>query len=547
MCNHHNNDQAKDKKMRHGAALEHGKAHEQDHKQWSRRNFLRGLGLSSGALMLGKTPLMAEGASPFAFMLNTSTEDRILVMIRLSGGNDGLNTFVPLYDYGTYQANRPQIGLAQNELSNLSPEFGMNSVMNSLMPMWQEGQMKVVNSVGYEDQSLSHFRGTDIWNSASNPEDIVASGWLGRFLENEYPDYLTNGPEEPPAIQIGSVGSFLFNGSDNTGYGVSLTDPEQLFEIAQTGQLYDVANLPDCHFGEQLGYLRAVANSSFRYADVINQAYENASTQATYPNDGLGQQLELVARLIKGGLGTKMYMVTLGSFDTHAGQVNDHNTLLNNLAESVSAFFEDLAIADKAQDVLAMTYSEFGRRVNQNAAGGTDHGTAAPVMLFGEGLNGNGFLGQNPDLGNLDDNGNLLHGTDFRQIYATVLENWLCIDSELVDNILEQSFERMDDLGLVCNPAVSSPSLPGYTIQHEARYAPNGEISIHYTLPNTMYVRIEIFNLLGQSMKVLYNGRQSGGQHILPFNGGSRLAPSTYLYRIEANGQAYSRQIVVKL
>ena len=532
-------------KIRNGAALEHGAAHAQDHKQWSRRDFLRGLGLTGGAFMLGGTALNAVGASPLAYLLNESVEDRILVMIRLQGGNDGLNTFVPLYDYGTYQSNRPQIALPQNSLVGLSPEFGMHNAMSALSTMWQEGQMKVVNSVGYDNHSLSHFRGSDIWHSASDADVVDNSGWLGRFLENEYPDYLTNPPEVPPAVQIGSIGNLLFNGSDenNTSYAVSVTDPNQLFEIAQTGQLYSLDNLPECYIGEQLGYLRTVANNTLQYATIINESYENSETQAAYPAARLGQQLELVARLIKGGLGTKMYVVTLNGFDTHAGQLNNHQSLLNDLAESVNAFFTDLEIGGRAQDVLAMTYSEFGRRVNQNASQGTDHGTAAPVMLFGEGLNGNGFLGTNPDLQNLDNNSNLMHGTDFREIYASVLENWLCIDGDLVDNILGQSFERMD-LGLSCM-AVSTSSPAEVAFRHEARYSPTGEVTIHYTLTQATDVRVEVFNILGQPMALLYQGRQIPGEYAYRFEGGSRYAPSSYIYRIEANGQTYSRQMMV--
>ena len=548
MCNHHNhkNNSSKDHKLRHGAALEHGKAHSKDHKKWSRRNFLSKLGVAGGSMMLAKMPLTSLAASPLGYMLNAGVSDRVIVLIRLNGGNDGLNTFIPLDQYGTYAANRPQIAIPESQVINLSAETGMHNNMADLMPLWNEGKMKVVNSVGYDNPNLSHFRSTDIWHSASDSNVVDTSGWLGRFLENEYPDYLTNPPEDPPAIQIGSPGSILFNGmgENNPNFGVTTNNPEQLAEIAATGQLYDIENLDDCYYGDQLAYLRAVANSTFRYAEGIKIAFDNASTEADYPNT-LGEQLSLVARLIKGGLTTKFYMVTLGGFDTHAGQLNNHAQLLDNLSKSVSAFYEDLAAGGKDKDVLSMTYSEFGRRVQQNASDGTDHGTAAPVMIFGEGLNGNGIVGNNPNLSDLNPDGNLKYGTDFREIYATLLENWLCIEPALVDNILGQTFDRIDELGLICDSTVSSPSLPGYQIEHEARYAKDGTISIHYTLPNTMYVKVEIFNMLGQPMKVLFNGRQSGGQHQLSFTGTNRYAAAQYIYRIEANGQAYSRQLVL--
>lgn len=531
-------------KMRHGAALEHGKAHQKDHQRWSRRGFLRGLGLTGGAgMLLGGTPINAMAASPFGFLLNSGVEDRILVLIRLEGGNDGLNTFVPLYDYSTYQSNRPNIALGANQTTDLG-NFAMHSAMDSLLPMWDAGQMKVVNNVGYENHNLSHFRSTDIWSSASDADVVDTAGWMGRFLENEYPDYLMNPPEVPPAIHIGSVGDILFNGTDEnrTSYSVFVPDPDSLEEIALQAELYNTTDIPECYFGDQVQYLRQVANSTFRYAEVLHQAYLQGTNDVTYNEHDFHNQMKLVARLIKGDLGTKIYMVSIGGFDTHANQLGQHSNLLNQLSTGISNFFTDLA--DKGKEVLCMTFSEFGRRVNQNASNGTDHGTAAPMMLFGQGLNGSGFLGDNPNLNNLDAAGNLQYSTDFREIYATLLENWLCIDSDLVDNILGQSFDRMD-VGLTCNPSVASPTLPGYRLQHEARYGHDGHIHIHYTLPELMFVKVELFTILGQPVATLHKGRQGQGPHQVHFQASSRFAPANYIYRIEANGQAYSGKIMV--
>ncbi len=530
--------------MRFGAAKEHGKAHQQDHQNWSRRSFLRGLGLTSGAsVLLGGTAVSAMSASPFSYLLNNAIEDRVLVIIRLKGGNDGLNTFVPMYDYETYLANRPEIALPENSLIGLD-DFGMHPAMSPLESLWQQNGMKVLNSVGYPNHNLSHFRSTDIWASASDALEIDSSGWMGRFLENEFPDFLTDAPPKPPAIQIGSSGNIVFNGSDmnNTNYAVSVTSPDDLYEIAQSGQLYPLENLPDCYFGEQLEYMRLVTNTTFRYAEVIKEAYDNSTTDVDYMN--ANGQMSLVARLIKGGLGTKVYMVTLDGFDTHAGQLDKHANLLTQLSDSINKFYQDLgSTLDK--EVLCMTFSEFGRRVNQNASQGTDHGTAAPLMLFGKGLNGNGFLGEQPNLNDLDANGNLQFSTDFRSIYASILENWLCIDANLVDNVMGQSFERVD-LGVECSP-LSNTSLPGYSMQHEARYAPNGDVVIFYTLENTMFTKVEVFDILGQPMATLHKGRQMAGTHQVVFQPRSKYVAATYVYRIEANGQAFSGKIRVGL
>ncbi|MEL6924922.1 MAG: DUF1501 domain-containing protein, partial [Bacteroidota bacterium] len=433
-----------------GSRLEDGHAHRRDHQRRSRRSFLKNLGLTGGvSMLLGQMPVRAFGESPFNFALGNTDTDRVLVLIRLKGGNDGLNTIVPLFDYDFYANQRPGIRIPENSLISLSNGLAMPNYMEDLRNLWDNGSMKVVSNVGYPEPNLSHFRATDIWSSASDSSVVDTSGWLGRYLGGIYPDYLTNPPERPPAIQIGGVGSIVFNDDSQNSLSVNVSNPEELFEIAQNGKVYDVENLPECFFGEQLGYLRSVANSTYVYAGVINDAYNAATNAVEYGGTSLKQQLALVARLIKGRLGTKMYMVTLDGFDTHAEQTGQHSYLMKELSKAVETFYRDLSATDQAKEVLCMTYSEFGRRVQQNASNGTDHGTAAPVLLFGESLNGSGVVGDQPDLRNVDNSGNLVHTTDFRSIYATVLEQWLCIDAMTVDQTLGADFARLD-LGVSC-------------------------------------------------------------------------------------------------
>ena len=543
MCNH-NNDQTSNKK-RHGSALEHGKAHTDDHQTWSRRTFIRNLGVAgSMSMVLGNLPLTALGANPLSTALNNTNSDRILVLIRLKGGNDGLNTIIPLFDYGTYQANRPTIAVPQEQIISLNDSFGIPNYMEPLNDLWLDGQMKVVNNVGYPDQNLSHFRSSDIWASASDADVSEPSGWLGRYLDNEFPDFVTDPPENPPAIQIGGAGNLLFNNQDSINMGVIVNDPDELFQIAQTGQLYDAADVPDCYYGEQLGFMRTVANSTFKYAEVIADAYNNSTNAAEY-EFSLGEQLALVARLIKGGLQTKLYMVSLDGFDTHAVQQESHPFLLFQIANAVKAFYEDLGAGGVAHRVLSMTFSEFGRRIEQNASGGTDHGAAAPMMLFGEGLNGNGFLGGNPDLHNLDQIGNLQHTTDFREVYTTLLEYWLCLDGYVVDDIMGQSFNRMPELGLDCVATSTSSVNRGPAIQHKAMYG-EGQIVIEYTIPESMPITIQIYNILGQPVKTLFDGYQMPGTHQVTFqSANSRLSGGNYIYSIRAGRQVYSQKIQV--
>ncbi|MEZ5041400.1 MAG: DUF1501 domain-containing protein [Saprospiraceae bacterium] len=540
MCNHH-----KEQKTagRPGSALAHGSAHEQDHHHWSRRTFMKNLGIAgSVSMLLGRTPLTALSASPLGMALRSTETDKILVLVRFKGGNDGLNMIIPLFDYGTYKSYRPTIAIPEDQIIGLNDSFGMPNTMNPLQNMWESGAMKVVNSVGYENHNLSHFRSTDIWSSASDANVLDTSGWLGRLVDRQFPDFVSNPPEDPQAIQIGGSGTLVFNNEDGTNMGVVVNDPEELYQIAQNGELYDAVDVPDCYYGEQLSFVRTVANSTFRYAEIIAQAYETGTNSVSYgPN--LGEQLALVARLIKGGLTTKLYMVTLDGFDTHANQNNFHPYLMNNLANAVSAFYEDLGSVGMAHRVLAMTFSEFGRRVEQNASGGTDHGAAAPMLLFGEGLNGNGFVGANPDLQNFDSVGNLKYDVDFRQIYATILEQWMCLDPSVVDEVMGRSFERMPSLGLNCQTTVATRSYQATVLNHRALYD-RESIVIEYTIPASMPVKVQIFDILGRPVETLFEGYQMAGTHQHSFRTwSSRLSSGIYIYHITAGRQGYSNKI----
>lgn len=542
MCDQHTNKKSKKSKLRWGSALEHGKAHQQHHDS-SRRSFLKNLGLVGGASMtLGSMPLLSAASSSLASALTNLNNDRVLVLIRLKGGNDGLNTIIPTFDYDTYANKRPDIRIGESDIRQLGSRFGMPKLMDDLYPLWQDGKMKVVNSVGYDNQNLSHFRSFDIWDSASDHDEFITSGWLGRYIVNNNPDYQTNPPETPPAVQIGSIGSLTFNDTEQVNLSVAVSQPEELAEIAENGQLHPLTGLPDCYYGEQLGFLRLVTNNTFKYAEVIGEAYQAGKNNVTYTGR-LGEQLALVARLIKGNLGTKVFMVSIGGFDTHANQPNVHADLLTDIAKGVSDFFADLQSANMDENVLCATFSEFGRRIEQNSSMGTDHGAAAPMMLFGGGLNGNGVLGKDPDMLDVDRAGNLKYDTDFRQVYATLLENWLCVDPMVVDGVLGRSFQRVN-LGLDCT-TVSNDELPDLVpVQHEVRYADAGSATISYTIPRTMRVRLEVFDLLGRPISLLVNERQVSGTHQAAFTtNGSRLPTGVYVYHIQAEGQMMSGQI----
>ena len=523
-------------------------AHDQEHATWNRRSFIQALGLAgAGSMMLAGTNVSATAPSPLSIALSGSENDNILVIIRLKGGNDGLNTVVPLYDYDTYSNLRPTIRHQENELLSLSPDFAIPNYMSALESVWGEGNMKIIHGVGYPDQNLSHFRSSDIWATA-DAINIEPTGWWGRYFEDLYPDYLINPPEAPPAVQIGSIGNLIFEGS-GSNYAFSVANPDQLANIAQTGGLHDVENLPECVYGDQLLFLRAQTNTTFTYAEVINDAYTSSSNEASYIQGTLSDQLAIIARMIKGGLGTKVYMVSLDGFDTHADQVNKQRTLHEDLANSIKHFYEDLASTGHDDKVLGMTISEFGRRPYENGSNGTDHGAASPTFLFGAGLNGNGFVGAHPEINASawDNNNNLVPSTDFRDVYASVLTDWFCLDPSIVNTILLNDNYQTLNLGFNCQGLNTQNFANVSHFSHVATYRDNRTF-IEINMQNSAHVEVKLINILGQEMVTLCNEILTPGNHIIDVKAraNTRLAYGQYIYRINTLGQFYSKSILIK-
>ncbi|MEE9350444.1 MAG: DUF1501 domain-containing protein [Flavobacteriaceae bacterium] len=517
--------------------------HDKEHTVWNRRSFLQALGLvGTGSLVLGKLPVSAASPTPLSAALAVSESDRVLIIIRLKGGNDGINTVIPNYDYGTYAALRPNLKISNTNSFALSNEFRMPNYMNPLQSFWNTGKMKVVHGVGYANQSLSHFSSADLWASAADNGNPIQTGVLGRYYEDLYPDYIVNPPAIPPAIQIGSLSNLMFNG-DNAGYAFSVANPDQLETIAANGTAYDMQNLPACEYGNQLEFMRGVTNNTYNYAGVIHTAYDSATNAVTYDNNDFAKQMAIVARLIKGNLGTKVYMVTLDGFDTHADQPLAHQTLMTEMTNAISHFYADLATESWDTDVMAMTISEFGRRAYENASNGTDHGAASTMMLFGEGLNGNGFVGNHPNLSNLDSNGNLQYTTDYRNVYATILEDWLCIDPAVVDSSMLNNYTR-SNLGIVCTTASTTNFNIKAALNHRAIYK-DDSVFVEFHLAGAMHVKIELFNMLGQQISIIHNERYLLGKYTIDLNPlRKRMAAGKYIYRIIANGEAYSKPVV---
>jgi uncharacterized protein (DUF1501 family) len=386
-------------------------------------------------------------------------DDRILVVLQLAGGNDGLNTIVP-YANDDYYRVRPTLGIPREQVLRLNDQIGMHPQLAGLKSLYDDGKMAIVQGVGYPNPNRSHFRSMEIWETASGSDQVEKYGWIGRYFDNACSGEpsgrsapgLPSLPKPTLAVTIGNEAPRTIRNTH--AIGVSLEDPERfrwmpgspMAETAQVEQrVFQELNQPSGRSAPgllprpagasagSLDFLQRTAMNARVSSDQIREVARKYRGTVVYPPAGqLSQALRLIASMIAGNLGTRVYFASLGGFDTHSGQRGTHTQLLTQLGATVRAFYQDLQTQGNADRVLVMSFSEFGRRVAENASGGTDHGTAAPMFLFGTPVKP-GLYGQHPSLTDLD-NGDLKFTTDFRSVYATVLEKWLGADPRAVLN-----------------------------------------------------------------------------------------------------------------
>ncbi len=545
MCDHHPRPPAVAPPRPDGRAiaLEHGRDHDRDHALWTRRDFVTRTSLAAGAaFVLGGRPVQALSHGSLLRRLARSGEGRTLVLVQMAGGNDGLNTVVP-YTADPYFQARPTIAIPSGQVIPLGDDLGLHPALSPLEGLWDQGEMAVLNAVGYPNHNLSHFRSTDIWASGSGASDVVRTGWTGRYVDAEFPDYAGDPPDFPVALRIGGASPTLLRGQDAT-LGMSLANPGQLSQLAADGTLYDESDVPATVHGDELAFVRGIYNASLRYRDAVVDASEAGQNAVAYPAGGFAESLAVIARLVKGGLGARLYVLQLGGFDTHSDQLSRHQQLLGRLADGMAAFYADLAADAVDEEVLAMTFSEFGRRVDENGSNGTDHGTAAPLFLFGSGLNG-GLYGDAPDLLDLDNSGNLRHSTDFRAVYATVLRHWFGVTAAEAEAILFGDFEPM---GFVAQPVANEPAAarPGLALDGNYPNPFSAETTVRYRLREGGPVRLRVFDMRGREVRTLVDARQAAGAHEARFTAGD-LPSGTYLLRLDtAAGRATHPMTLVR-
>jgi uncharacterized protein (DUF1501 family) len=459
---------------------------------------------------------------------DAASNDHILVLIQLGGGNDGLNMVVPLDMYANYYNARPNVAIQQSRVLRLdgTDKSGLHPAMTEMQNMYNDGKMNIVQSVGYANQNFSHFRSTDIWMSGddnNNRFNRVKTGWMGRYLESEYPGYPDAYPNadmpDPLAIQISSIPTVVVQGPIFS-MGLSITDPENIYTFANPFSDYPLNSAPA---NKELRYLRVISEKTKIYSDIIRNAYRRAANMATYPDNGLAHQLQIVARLIKGGLKTRVFTVSVGGFDTHKKQVNasdtstgNHAKLMKDLSTAVTAFQKDMELMQLDDRVMGMTFSEFGRRIKSNASLGTDHGAAAPLMLFGKHVK-KGVLGNSPDIpADINVVNNVPFQYDFRSVYATVLERWFCVKQPLLDQLMLKNYQSLPLIkggpcGLPDDPDVVNNNSNNLILKMwPVPYKTNATVQFSTTGGHTLVQQI---NSIGQVVKVLANGTYAAGTY----------------------------------
>ena len=357
-------------------------------------------------------------------------DDTILVVIQMSGGNDGLNTVVP-YGLDGYHQARPNLGIKDTDVLPLTDQIGLHPAMGKIQELYQQGQVAIVQGAGYANPILSHFRAMDIWQTAA-PDTYESRGWLANYLGSTTVD--DNNP-----IFAASITGELVRALYGNNVSVPTIASMQAYQFRTDGRYAADRN-------NQLSYANWVYGKTYTSplqahvartgANAITSSESvQASTSAynssvTYPTFPLANSLKTIAQLMAAELGTRIYYTSFGGFDTHSAQVNNHSRLLGGFSDSVAAFLQDVGQMGKAERVLMMTFSEFGRRVKENGSNGTDHGTAGPMFVIGPRVKG-GIYADHPSLTSLDDNRNLVYGVDFRSVYGTTLDGWLGADHAL--------------------------------------------------------------------------------------------------------------------
>ena len=510
-----------------------------------RRNFVQSVALSSIGAPLVLKDFKFGAVTKQLFETAKSAEDRVLVLVRLNGGNDGLNTLIPLDQYDNLVIQRPNVIIPDTQVLGITPTNGLHPVMTGMRDMFLDGKLSIVQNVGYPEQNRSHFRSMDIWTTGMM-STTASTGWLGRYLDQQFPGFPDNYPNttnpDPFAISMGYEVSATCQGL-MANFSLTINDPFDTFNLLEIASLND-----GTYYGSHMEYLTTMIAQTNEYGARVNAAANAGNTLSTMYdlNDQLAVQLRYVAQMISGGLQTKIYIVNINGFDTHDAQVittdttiGAHANLLSRVSNAVAAFQNDLQLLGIAQRVAGMTFSEFGRQIASNASDGTDHGDAAPLFLFGACV-GTPIIGPNPVIGDqVVDQAGIPMQIDFRDVYASVLKDWFQADATQIQSMFEHTVNFFPVLN-ACNVGIAENEG-----EKELLIFPNPCVdytSVRFTSKGER-VTIQVRDISGQLVLDVCNREIENGVHVLPLEV-SDLAPGTYVVSIYKRSGNFTERFI---
>ena len=522
-----------------------------------RRDFIKKtIPLGTSPLILSGMPVsvMAETSNLSALINAGSISDRCLVLVFLDGGNDGINTLIPIDQYDILMRDgsggdsqplrRPDLMIPEDNILKLDglSNTGLHSKMDKFQNLFKEDKLGFVRNVGYPNPNKSHFRSTDIWNSASSSEEFVFSGWFGRYLSNDHPSYPEGYPNnefpDPLALTIGRTASNTCQGPI-VNMGMAIKNLSSFVDIKEGD-----GEVPNTPYGHELQYIRTASKLTNDYFDRLEEAANyGGDSKIEYPELYLAQQLKIVAQLIAGGLKSKVFVVRLGGFDTHDNQVESgspetgrHAQLMEELSESVYAFQQDVIDRGLEERVLTMTYSEFGRRVFQNKSYGTDHGEAAPMFFMSPFVNPNP-IGSLPSLEYID---NIEFEHDFRSVYGSILMDWFGTEETTIRSILYEDFKYIPIL-IGTRTSTEEPHPMSKRIEaYPNPFQNNLNIKIDIKRGDTL---LKIVDSSGRDIKEIVNKKLKHGIHEFRYDG-THLSNGLYFILLENEGRRSGMSLI---
>lgn len=540
-----------------------------------RRNFIK-LSASASVLTMIPSEIMAI-LKNFNVSNCPDNNNKKIVLIQLQGANDGLNTIIPMNQYDLYSNLRPTIKLnlsgnhsaipLDNNLS-IENQVALHPNLTGLKNLYDSGFMRIIQGVGYPNQDKSHFKSTDLWLTGGDGTVLnnnIGSGWMGRFLEKYYADYLS--ANFPLGLQFGSSDNSLgFHGAEHSGLSMNLNnqDLNGYYSIIQGlgGQapMYDL----NTDYGKLLQHIIENDANTNIYANTITNAFNEGSNSVNYPDTSLSNQLKTVAKLISGGLETKIYLVRINGFDTHDSQVienashtGNHANLLLQVSEAVQTFINDLNAQNIGKDVISLTFSEFGRKIAENASLGTDHGEVAPMFLFGSAINP-GISGTNINLSEATQANNYQVQTiqhDYRSVFSTILQDWLGSSNQTLDyTFFDQTNNFSFGNSKISMALKSSEKIPEncyansinsnefFDVKNEVNIYPNPASEMIYIFSKENIERIQIYSLDGRLVLSELNNQISNQIEISIVG----LMSSTYIVHIKTSTATTSKKIIVR-